>query len=777
MRRSRYALRTLISVAVVSLASSALADEFAADALHADAIRLRTEGRYVEATQKARMAVSEAEASGLHQTKAWAYAVYQHGLGDLCILIDHFDCARSALTKALEIRKVADADALPDTMNAIGRLHQRMGQFSEAEALITEVAKVYEQKFGRTAHGVGRAKLADVQTNLGILYREMGKLDLAEAWLTKALKLREQVPGAAREGYVANGKFQLAALYRDRASTRTAEPLAREAVEIWSRLGNRQSLASGQLLHADILRAEGRLREAERYATLALEIRKKEFGPDSLNAASAFRVMGAILESRERLVEAEEAYRQALKIRAAQLPSGHPALAASQANLGALLKSTGKLAEAEQLLQSALKTREQKLGLNHPDTIRTLDTLGDLMRRAGRVDEARELFEKADKHRRSSVYEIRILFATNRAPEASVDGALRFGTAEGNDQALTMGIADVLVPNVRGGRTDALAQAEVVALRASERPQEEEATDPGNMSIRGVWMRPANEMVDLGRARVQQSQKYGGKALVFIHGFNTSFDNALARAAQIAYDLQFDGPVYLFSWPSKGGTTTWDHIKNIFNYTPDRTSAANARVPFSLFLKQVLLASRPSKTVVIAHSMGNRLLLETLRDSVRTPQDGIAAVVGDLIFAAPDIPRSEFKTFMDELRPVGGIKTMYAARTDRALKASHKFWKEAPAGLIEQSPRWQFWRTATLGEPLVVAGVETIDVSAASRSGPLDFLSLNHDLYASNSSLIEDMRGLFESSTHPPHIRNKDRFVMNRGGDGHYWVLKLPSHE
>ena len=38
------------------------------------------------------------------------------------------------------------------------------------------------------------------------------------------------------------------------------------------------------------------------------------------------------------------------------------------------------------------------------------------------------------------------------------------------------------------------------------------------------------------------------EALVFVHGFNVSFENALFRAAQISYDTNFDGPVFLFSW-------------------------------------------------------------------------------------------------------------------------------------------------------------------------------------------------------------------------------------
>jgi esterase/lipase superfamily enzyme len=771
----RGVLRVLVSaiVALTVLAPSSRADEQAADALFREVIQLRLEGKYVEAASKAQLALVEAKAAGLPQAKPGTYASYLYALGEVCTLVDEFDCARAALGEALEIRKVSDVDAVPDSMRALSGLYQRMGQYKEAEPLLAEIVQIHEQRLATHADAQSRAKLGGAQTRLGILYREIGKLGQAEEWLKKGLRLYEQLPAHVRDQYVADSKLQLAALYRDRAETRQAEPLAQEAVEIRSRSGNPQWLASARLVFADILRLEGRLEDAERQATLALEARKKEFGPDSLSAASALRVQGVILESRERLADAEKAYREALKIRIAKLPPDHPSLAAIQANLGALLKSTGKLEEAETLLQSALRIREMKLGPGHPDTIKTLDTLGDLMRRAGRPDKARELFEKADRHRRSSVYQIRILFGTNRATKGSVNGQLKFGSAASD--ALSIGIADVRVPDVRRGRSQELAQTEEAGLSGSERPQLDEVTDSGHMAILGYWPKPAKEMLDLAAVGLQKSQVYAGKALIFIHGFNNDFDSALVRAAQLAYDLQFDGPVFLYSWPAQGGPTVWDHIRNLFSYTRDRTSAANARGPFANFLRQVLVTARPAKTLVIAHSMGNRLLLETLRDAARTPGDGIAAMIGDLVFAAPDIPRSEFKTFMEELRLVG-VKTMYAARSDRALQAAHWVWSEPPAGLIlNERSWWQFWKSATPSEPFVAAGVETIDVSAAANSGPLDVFSANHDLYAASPGLIEDMRELLEKSVHPPDTRGKERFEKKKSngvGDSYYWVLR-----
>ena len=60
-------------------------------------------------------------------------------------------------------------------------------------------------------------------------------------------------------------------------------------------------------------------------------------------------------------------------------------------------------------------------------------------------------------------------------------------------------------------------------------------------------------------------------ALVFVHGFNTSFDDAVLRHAQIVWDLQYTGLPVLFSWPSR---------ESVLDYVYDQQSAIGAREHF-----------------------------------------------------------------------------------------------------------------------------------------------------------------------------------------------------
>src|SRR5262249_17581411 len=56
--------------------------------------------------------------------------------------------------------------------------------------------------------------------------------------------------------------------------------------------------------------------------------------------------------------------------------------------------------------------------------------------------------------------------------------------------------------------------------------------------------------------------------LVYVHGFNTSFEEARFRLAQIAVDAQFGGVPVLFTWPSKAA---------LLAYGADKESATASR--------------------------------------------------------------------------------------------------------------------------------------------------------------------------------------------------------
>lgn len=111
------------------------------------------------------------------------------------------------------------------------------------------------------------------------------------------------------------------------------------------------------------------------------------------------------------------------------------------------------------------------------------------------------------------------------------------------------------------------------------------------------------DFLALVRERLFASTRFKDHALVFVHGYNTSFDNALFRTAQIAYDLQFDGAPFLYSWPSGA---------SVSRYPYDRESAEGAEPHLRKFLDMVIKNTGAKSVSIIAHRAQGRSLRRVL---------------------------------------------------------------------------------------------------------------------------------------------------------------------
>ncbi|MBL8565417.1 MAG: alpha/beta hydrolase [Hyphomicrobiaceae bacterium] len=257
----------------------------------------------------------------------------------------------------------------------------------------------------------------------------------------------------------------------------------------------------------------------------------------------------------------------------------------------------------------------------------------------------------------------------------------------------------------------------------------EQAEDPkSHFTLQELKSLSEAELLGLVKQRLAASARFKDHAFVFIHGYNTTFDNALYRTAQVAYDIKFDGAPFLYSWPSGGG---------IASYTYDGVSAEQAEPFLGEFLKLVTQKSGATSVSVIAHSMGNRLLLRVLQEIQRTKPEGVK--ISQVILAAPDVDRDSFENIASALKglPSGGI-TLYASSNDRALEVSRRFHGGVPrAGDVPN------------GVPLIVPGVDTIDATSVS----MDSLGLHHSGYAENNALLSDIGALIQTGERPPEKR------------------------
>lgn len=273
----------------------------------------------------------------------------------------------------------------------------------------------------------------------------------------------------------------------------------------------------------------------------------------------------------------------------------------------------------------------------------------------------------------------------------------------------------------------------------------EEAEDPKkHFTLKDVGKLTEEEFLTLVKERLAASKSFKDHALVFVHGFNTSFDYALYRTAQIAYDLKFDGAPFVYSWPSRGSAAT------PFDYTYDRESAEIARPHLKAYLELVAKKTGATSVSIIAHSMGNQVLLPVLEELKREAPEGVR--ISEVILAAPDMERLTFQNFASRIAGFVRGVTLYASANDRALQASKRFWGGDRAGEVPQ------------GGPIILQGLDTIDVTNTST----DMFSLGHSGYAETTELINDIQLLLQTGERPPKQRVPILETVNTAS-GDYW--------
>jgi esterase/lipase superfamily enzyme len=138
-------------------------------------------------------------------------------------------------------------------------------------------------------------------------------------------------------------------------------------------------------------------------------------------------------------------------------------------------------------------------------------------------------------------------------------------------------------------------------------------------------------------------------ALVYIHGFNVSFEAAALRAGQIGCDLGINGAMAFFSWPSKG---------KVFRYSADASAIDSSEYYLEQFLTLFASKSGAKKVHVIAHSMGNRGLLRTIERIVYQVEKAKNIKFGQIFLAAPDVSTDLFRKLSHYYRGISDRTTL-----------------------------------------------------------------------------------------------------------------------
>jgi esterase/lipase superfamily enzyme/tetratricopeptide (TPR) repeat protein len=702
-------------------------------------------------------------------------AVAMTGRGVLYRALGEKDSAESELIEALKIAEAArgpDHPEVAEALTSLALVRYDQGRYADVESLLQRSLAIREAAFGPESSEVG--------TNLhglGEAYRAWGGHTAeAERYLKQSLEVREKALGPVHYD-VGESLHNVALFYSGRGDDEAAEPYLRRSLSIFEKvLGPKHpDVAHVASSLAGILSRLGRLNDSLVLQQRSLDIRLETLGPDHMLIAHSLHGLGWLYIRYGRYGDAEKQFRRALTLREENYGERHKyvawdcrslawslalqgrrdeaeqllkraidiadhkgidvVLAASSfSTLGSVYVSEGRYDEAVPLLQRALDLREGEYGPNHKFVAESLVQLAEVYRLLGRAEEAEQLFLRALSIRKAEITEVPVLFATDRKRDR---GAKTVAFSGERSERMSFGHASVIVPRSAPG-----ADAESALVQF-----EPETTNLSRLAIRKVNLVPDGwHLADLARDRLRRSSIFRSQVYVFVHGYNVSFENAVRRAAQIAYDLSFDSAPFLFSWPSRD---------SMWSYWYDRESAALAASHLKAFLEDVVVGTGAKRIHLIAHSMGNQVLLDALEKiALSSAGSGRRWPLAEIVMHAPDVDRDRFNQLIKATRHLGMNVTLYASANDKALSVSS--WI---SGLIG--------RAGAL--PVIVNGVETIDITAAGSS----FLGLNHDVYVTNPKIFDDMRRLLEKGTHPPNVRTPD-FRVVPTDKGTYWVFGAP---
>ena len=157
-----------------------------------------------------------------------------------------------------------------------------------------------------------------------------------------------------------------------------------------------------------------------------------------------------------------------------------------------------------------------------------------------------------------------------------------------------------------------------------------------------------------------KAQNSDGRLLVFVHGYNVSFPDAVFRLAQLTNDASITAAPVLFTWPSRG---------DLVGYYYDRESASFARDPMEFLLSEAAKNENVTEITILAHSMGSWIVMETLRQ-MAIREGRVPDKVTDVILAAPDLDIDVFEQQFLTLGEERPHFTFLVSSDDRALGIS-----------------------------------------------------------------------------------------------------------
>jgi esterase/lipase superfamily enzyme len=214
---------------------------------------------------------------------------------------------------------------------------------------------------------------------------------------------------------------------------------------------------------------------------------------------------------------------------------------------------------------------------------------------------------------------------------------------------------------------------------------------------------------------LEKISKSRSDVVLFVHGFNYSFDESLEFALRIVERADFPATAVAYSWPSQARVSAYGLDYDMSEWTVDH---------LTLFIHDVAAAMPEGLRLhIVTHSMGTRAALLAL-SRLELPEQRL----GQLVLIAPDVDSRIFAELVLHAAPFQR-RTLYVSKHDLALSASaflHSGTRRA--GDVTR-------------DYLVVKDVDTIDMS------PIKAGMLGHSLQDYSQLMFADLGAVLKDQT------------------------------
>lgn len=211
-----------------------------------------------------------------------------------------------------------------------------------------------------------------------------------------------------------------------------------------------------------------------------------------------------------------------------------------------------------------------------------------------------------------------------------------------------------------------------------------------------------NEWLAAIRSELKQSKRK--TVTVFVHGYNSHLVSNTELLAELYHYSGREGAVINYEWPSAG---------KLLGYFQDKGNAEFSTRLFRSFISRLAQMTGAEKIKIIAHSAGNPIVVNALKDLRLIEKDLTADElhrkykIAQVILAAPDMDAMRFmNAVFDRFNEMTPSVSVYAYPKDRALIISSKLFGFSRLG--NAIGKFSGWERESLKR---ASNIQLIDVS------------------------------------------------------------------